>query len=118
MNRIWIRSLSIALLLLTASAAHAKRVKPPAAWYERAFLKAPAVVAYSHRIKTPMAWMTDDEADDYIVLAVGENMPDHFTRGLTVRVHRSGAVYVLEETDNGQIWRLDRAPDRRPTHHD
>jgi glucose/arabinose dehydrogenase len=45
-------------------------------------------------------------------------MPDHFTRGLTVRVHRSGAVYVLEETDNGQIWRLDRAPDRRPTHHD
>lgn len=83
-----------------------------AQWYVSALKDAPAVAKYNKQIASRCTWIVDEETPGYVVVGVGEDMPDHFSRGLTVKVLRTGAVYVLETVDGEDHWRLDRRPTR------
>ena len=79
-------------------------------WFLRPLSNAPSVIRYSHEITGKWSWLLDYEEPGFAVIAVGEDMSDHFTRGLTVKVLRNGAVYILENNDGDETWRLDRPP--------
>ena len=45
---------------------------------------------------------------DYVIVQVGEDLPDHFVPGLTAKVLKSGAVYIRESINGDEYWRLDQ----------
>jgi hypothetical protein len=81
---------------------------PASTWWHNAIDEAPTVRAYTARIAGPYACLVDEEGDDHIVVAVGESTPTHFTRAMTMRVTRGGAVYVRDDLETGDTcWRPD-----------
>lgn len=81
-------------------------------WFLPALSTAPTVEQYAHEIKGKWSWLMDREEDAGVVIAIGEDLPDHFHRGLTAKVLRNGAVFILENNDGDEAWRLDRHADR------
>src|SRR5579862_10045368 len=100
------RSVGLAVgvtLLITACA-----TKPPdKQWFMPAISKSPSVIAYSRKIAGSWSCVIDDDESDFVVVAVGEDFPDHFVRGLTAKVLRNGDVYVLQNRGGDESWRLD-----------
>lgn len=75
----------------------------------------PTVRAYARSIHGTYSYMIDDETPLFTEVAVGEDMPDHFVRGLTLRVYKTGEVYVQDEDALGnETWRLDCKMPMRP----
>jgi len=77
-------------------------------WFYPALSSAPSVIRYSRQIRGEWSFLIDHEEVDYVIVAVGEDMPDHFTRGMTAKVLRNGAVYIQENNNGDESWRLDR----------
>ena len=81
--------------------------KPDEKWIDAALSKAPTVRQYHKNVGRNFAWLHDGEERDSVVVAIGEDFPDHFTRGLTAKVQRDGTVLILDEIDGEDHWRLD-----------
>jgi hypothetical protein len=57
--------------------------------------------------------LVDEVTDQYAIVSVGENFPDHFTVGLTLKVLSNGRVYVRDVlSEDDDQWQLDSAPDQ------
>lgn len=71
----------------------------------------PSVKSYASRIAGKPTMIVDRTGESECVVAVGEMMETHFTRGLTLRVRRDGRTEVLENNQGEEEWRFDYAPD-------
>lgn len=63
-------------------------------------LASSAYQSYVKRVHGRIKWREEEESPDAIVIAAFEDHPDHFVRGVTLRVHRDGRVYV--KTSDGE----------------
>jgi len=71
-------------------------------------LKSPAVARYVASIHSPWTYLIDERDAKSVTVAVGEDLPDHFVRGLTAKVTDDGRVYVLRTLPNGnEEWRME-----------
>lgn len=75
---------------------------------------APSVARYITSIKSNWTFIEDLKTHEYVILAVGENLPDHFTRGLTVKVNKKGEVFVQSTDKDGEETWIKDVPPQEP----
>ena len=57
------------------------------------------------------AYLIDNVQKDGFILAIGENLSDHFTRWSTLKIYRNGIVAKLITDQNGnESWKIEYAP--------
>ncbi len=71
-----------------------------------ALLRSGAVRHYISSIDSKWSYLRDDAVDGGVIVAVGENREDCFTRGLTAKVMDDGSVFVLTPQNHGEeVWK-------------
>jgi hypothetical protein len=73
-----------------------------------ALLRSSAVQRYISSIESKWTYLRDDTIDGGVIVAVGEDREDHFTRGLTAKVMDDGRVFILTtQSDGEEVWKPD-----------
>lgn len=69
-------------------------------------MRSPAVASYARSIlPNNWAYMLDAEVNGARVVAVWEDRPDHFTRGLTAKITEDHRIYILVTDSHGdESW--------------
>jgi hypothetical protein len=104
--------LALGVLIVCGTGGCVGRAEPPSIMarptddLRGALLSSPAVRKYVSTIQSPWTYLIDGHDGKAVIVAVGEDMPDHFTRGMTVKVSPDGDVYVLRTPASGdEEWR-------------
>lgn len=63
-------------------------------WYARYVESSPTVADYEDRIEGDAVWVEREVSEDRARVDVGEDREDHFTVGVSLRIHRDGSVYI------------------------
>jgi hypothetical protein len=104
---------TLLLLLLLCALGGCRPADPPAESQSKdrvqaALVRSPVVRQYVSSIKSKWRYLPDGTVNGGVIVAVGEDHDDHFTRGLTAKVMDDGRVFILTtQQDGDEVWKAD-----------